>query len=149
MRRIEPCPVIVVEGILLLAVPALRDVFDLRLYVDTDDDVRLIRRIKRDMLERGRDIGSIETQYMGTVRAMHRLHVEPSKQHAHLIIPEGGENAPPWMSSAGACSTVCFRGDADGRGSGTLARGKPSEESAQEARDRSSAILLLKWRAPY
>jgi uridine kinase len=94
VRRIEPCPVIVVEGILLLAVPTLRDVFDLRLYVDTDDDVRLIRRIKRDMLERGRDIRSIEAQYMGTVRAMHRLHVEPSKQHADLIIPEGGENAP-------------------------------------------------------
>lgn len=93
VRPIEPCPVIVVEGILLLAVPALRDAFDLRLYVDTDDDVRLIRRIKRDMLERGRDITSIEAQYMGTVRAMHRLHVEPSKQHAHLIIPEGGDNA--------------------------------------------------------
>ncbi|MES1164957.1 MAG: uridine kinase [Verrucomicrobiota bacterium] len=93
VRRIAACPVIVVEGILLLAVPALRAVFDLRLYVDTDDDVRLIRRIKRDMLERGRDITAIEAQYMGTVRAMHRLHVEPSKQHAHLIIPEGGENA--------------------------------------------------------
>jgi uridine kinase len=94
VRLIEACPVIVVEGILLLAVPSLRAVFDLRLYVDTDDDVRLIRRTKRDMLERGRDIASIEAQYMGTVRAMHRLHVEPSKQHADLIIPEGGENAP-------------------------------------------------------
>jgi uridine kinase len=94
VRRIQPCPVVVVEGILLLAVPTLREVFDLRLYVHTDDDVRLIRRIKRDMLERGRDIASIEAQFMGSVRAMHRAHVEPSKQHAHLIIPEGGDNAP-------------------------------------------------------
>jgi len=92
VHRIEPCSVVVVEGILLLAVPELSEVFDLRLYVDTDDDVRLIRRIKRDMLERGRDIAAIEAQFMGSVRAMHRLHVEPSKQHAHLIIPEGGEN---------------------------------------------------------
>ena len=92
VHRIESCPVIVVEGILLLAVPALREVFDLRLYVDTPDDVRLIRRIKRDILERGRDIAAIEAQFMGSVRAMHRLHVQPSKQHAHLIIPEGGEN---------------------------------------------------------
>jgi uridine kinase len=94
VRHVRPCPVVVVEGILLLAVPALREVFDLRLYVHTDDDVRLIRRIKRDLLERGRDIASIEAQFMGSVRAMHRAHVEPSRQHAHLIIPEGGENAP-------------------------------------------------------
>ncbi len=93
VRRIEPCPVVVVEGILLLAVPSLREIFDLRLYVATDDDVRLIRRIRRDLLERGRDISSIEAQFMGTVRAMHLQHVEPSKQHAHLIIPEGGENS--------------------------------------------------------
>jgi uridine kinase len=93
VRRIEPCPVVVVEGILLLAVPALCEIFDLRLYVDTDDDVRLVRRIKRDMFERGRDISSIEAQFMGSVRSMHRQHVEPSKQHAHLIIPEGGENS--------------------------------------------------------
>jgi uridine kinase len=92
VRRIEPCPVVVVEGILLLAVPALCQIFDLRLYVDTDDDVRLVRRIKRDMYERGRDLSAIEAQFMGSVRAMHRQYVEPSKRHAHLIIPEGGEN---------------------------------------------------------
>jgi uridine kinase len=92
VHRIEPCSVIVVEGILLLAVPEVREVFDLRLYVDTADDIRLIRRIRRDMLERGRDITTIEAQYMGSVRAMHRLHVQPSKQYANLIIPEGGEN---------------------------------------------------------
>jgi uridine kinase len=85
--------VIVVEGILLFAVPELRDVFDLRLFVDTDDDIRLMRRIRRDVVDRGRDLRSVEQQYYGSVRPMHRLHVAPSKQHAHLVVPEGGENA--------------------------------------------------------
>jgi uridine kinase len=92
-RRLDPRPVIVVEGILLFAVEALRDLFDLRLYVDTPDDVRLLRRIRRDLLERGRDIGSVAAQYLSSVRAMHELHVAPTRRHAHLIIPEGGENA--------------------------------------------------------
>jgi uridine kinase len=92
-RRLDPCPIVVVEGILLFAVPAVRDLFDLRFFVDTPDDVRLLRRIKRDLLERGRDIASIEAQYLSTVRAMHELHVAPTRRHAHLIIPEGGENA--------------------------------------------------------
>jgi uridine kinase len=91
-RRIEPRRIVVVEGILLFAVPEVRDLFDLRLFVDTDDDIRLMRRIKRDLLHRGRDIESIQTQYYETVRPMHRLHVAPSKRFAHLIIPEGGEN---------------------------------------------------------
>lgn len=90
--HLEPRPVVVVEGILLLAVPEVRELFDLRLYVETPDDVRLLRRIKRDMLERGRDLASIEAQVMGSVRSMHALHVAPSRQHAHLLIPEGGEN---------------------------------------------------------
>jgi uridine kinase len=91
-RRIEPRPVVVVEGILLFAVPELYPLFDLRLFVDTADDLRLMRRIKRDLLERGRDIASVEAQYCGTVRAMHHLHVAPSKRHAHLVIPEDSEN---------------------------------------------------------
>lgn len=91
-RRIEPCRVIVVEGILTFALERLREMFDLRLYIDTDDDVRLMRRIKRDIVERGRDIMSIQHQYYHTVRPMHRLHVAPNRDHAHLIIPEGGEN---------------------------------------------------------
>lgn len=91
-HRVEPCRVIVVEGILAFAVEPLREMFDLRLYVDTDDDVRLMRRIKRDIVERGRDIMSIQHQYYHTVRPMHRLHVAPNKDHAHLIIPEGGQN---------------------------------------------------------
>jgi uridine kinase len=91
-RRIEPHRILVVEGILLFAVPELREAFDLRIFVDTDDDIRLMRRIKRDLLHRGRDIESIQKQYYETVRPMHRLHVAPSKRFAHLIIPEGGEN---------------------------------------------------------
>jgi uridine kinase len=93
VRRIEPTRIVVVEGILLFAVPELRHLFDLRIFVDTDDDIRLMRRIARDLVERGRDIASIEHQYYGSVRPMHLLHVAPSKQHAHLIVPEGGENA--------------------------------------------------------
>ena len=90
---VPACHVVVVEGILLFAVPELRNRFDLRLFVDTDDDIRLLRRIRRDVIDRGRDLHSVEQQYRGSVRPMHRLHVAPSKQHAHLIVPEGGENA--------------------------------------------------------
>ena len=90
---VPACHVIVVEGILLFAVPELRDRFDLRLFVDTDDDIRLLRRIRRDVVDRGRDLRSVEQQYYGSVRPMHQLHVAPSKQHAHLVVPEGGENA--------------------------------------------------------
>ena len=92
-RRLDPCAVVVVEGILLFAVPAVRDLFDLRLFVDTPDDVRLLRRIRRDLVDRGRDIDAIATQYLSSVRAMHELHVAPTRRHAHLLIPEGGENS--------------------------------------------------------
>jgi len=92
-HRITPSPIIVVEGILLFAVPELRNAFDLRIFVDTDDDIRLMRRIRRDLVDRGRDIADIERQYHDTVRPMHLLHVAPSKRFAHLIVPEGGENA--------------------------------------------------------
>ena len=91
-RLLPPCPVVVVEGILLFSVPALRQCFDLRVYVDTPDDVRLLRRIKRDLLERGRDIDSVAAQYLATVRQMHDLHVAPARAHAHLIVPDGGDN---------------------------------------------------------
>jgi uridine kinase len=93
-RRVEATRILVVEGILLYAVPELLDVFDLRLFVDTDDDIRLLRRLRRDVEERGRDVATIDAQYRGTVRPMHQLHVAPSRRHAHLIIPEGGENGP-------------------------------------------------------
>ena len=93
-RPLVPHPVVIVEGILLFAVEEVRSLFDLRLFVDTPDDVRLLRRIKRDLLERGRDLASVEAQYLGSVRLMHELHVAPTRRFAHLIIPEGGENAP-------------------------------------------------------
>jgi uridine kinase len=100
-HRIAPNPIVIVEGILLFAVASLREVMDLRLFVETDDDVRLLRRIRRDIEERGRDIASIETQYLQTVRPMHQQHVAPSRATAHLIIPEGGENAPALEVIAG------------------------------------------------
>ena len=93
-RPVDPRPIVIVEGILIFAVPSLRDAFDLRLFVDTDDDIRLLRRIRRDIEERGRDIAAIDEQYQRTVRPMHQLHVAPSRRHAHLIVPEGGENEP-------------------------------------------------------
>ena len=87
-----PSPVIVVEGILVLADRRLREVFDISLFVDTAADIRAFRRIKRDMEERGRTFTSIRAQYYETVRPMHLAFVEPSKRHADLIIPEGGNN---------------------------------------------------------
>lgn len=93
VRTLAPHPVVIIEGILLFAVPAVRELFDLRLFVDTPDDVRLLRRIKRDLTERGRDLASVEAQYLNTVRVMHDLHVAPTRRFAHLIIPEGGDNA--------------------------------------------------------
>ena len=91
-RRVEPKRIVVVEGILIFAVPELRDAFDLRIFVDTDDDIRLMRRIKRDIVDRARDIAAIQAQYYDTVRPMHLRHVAPSKRKAHIIVPEGGEN---------------------------------------------------------
>ncbi|RYZ07731.1 MAG: uridine kinase [Myxococcales bacterium] len=92
-RRVAPARIVAVEGILLFAIPDLCASFDLRIFVDTDDDIRLMRRIARDIVERQRDIASIQHQYYSTVRPMHLLHVAPSKRQAHLIVPEGGENA--------------------------------------------------------
>ena len=91
-RRVEPAPVILVEGILIFVEPDLRQLFDVKLYVDTDADVRFIRRLRRDVEERGRTIDSVCEQYLTTVRPMHQEFVEPSKRHADVIIPEGGFN---------------------------------------------------------
>ncbi len=88
----EPKPVILVEGILILAVAAVHNLLDVRLFVDTDPDVRLIRRIRRDLSERGRTVASVVEQWIQTVRPMHLDFVEPSKRNADLIIPEGGFN---------------------------------------------------------
>ncbi|OFT93282.1 MULTISPECIES: uridine kinase [Brevibacterium] len=90
--RVEPSPVLVVEGILLFALPELTEQLDLKLFVDTDADVRILRRIQRDVVERGRSLASVEEQYLKTVKPMHELYVDPSKRSADLIIPEGGRN---------------------------------------------------------
>lgn len=89
---VMPAKVIVVEGILIFAEPELRDRLDIKLFVDTDADVRILRRIVRDVRDRGRDLESIVTQYLTTVKPMHEMFVEPSKRYADIIIPEGGHN---------------------------------------------------------
>ena len=89
---IEPKRVIIVEGILIFEDDALRDLMDIRIFVDTDADVRLGRRILRDVEERGRTLQSVLEQYQTTVKPMHEMYVEPSKKHAHLVVPEGGRN---------------------------------------------------------
>ena len=90
--RIEPRPVIIVEGILIFEDQPLRDLMDIRIFVDTDADVRLCRRIKRDVNKRGRSLESVLTQYQTTVKPMHEKYVEPSKKYAHVVVPEGGKN---------------------------------------------------------
>ncbi len=89
---IEPRPVILVEGILILAEKSVRDLLDIKVFVDTDADLRFIRRLLRDTTERGRSLGSVVEQYLKTVRPMHLEFVEPSKRYADVIIPEGGHN---------------------------------------------------------
>jgi len=91
-RRITPEPVILVEGILIFVERALRDLIDVKIFVDTDADLRFIRRLRRDIAERGRTMESVIDQYLATVRPMHLEFVEPSKRYADLIIPEGGFN---------------------------------------------------------
>lgn len=92
VRTIQPAPILIVEGILLLAIPQMRELFDLKVYVDTDGDIRLLRRIERDMAMRGRNLSSVRDQYLTSVKPMHDLYVEPSKQHADMIVPNGGTN---------------------------------------------------------
>ena len=90
--HLEPKPVIIVEGILIFENEPLRELMDIRLFVDTDADIRLCRRIKRDVNKRGRTLESVLTQYQATVKPMHEKYVEPSKKYANLVIPEGGKN---------------------------------------------------------
>ncbi len=91
-RRVEPRTVMLVEGILIFADPELRKLFDVKIFVDTDADIRLIRRLQRDLSERGRTFESVIRQYQETVRPMHLEFVEPSKRYADVIVPEGGFN---------------------------------------------------------
>ena len=90
--RIQPRKVIIVEGILIFAEEALRELMDIRIFVDTDADVRLCRRIKRDVNKRGRSLESVLLQYQTTVKPMHEKYVEPSKKYASIVVPEGGKN---------------------------------------------------------
>ena len=91
-QKIESAQIIIVEGILLFTVPGVRDLLDLKIFVDTDDDIRVLRRIERDISERSRDFDSIKEQYMTTVKPMHDAFVQPSKQYADIIVPRGGHN---------------------------------------------------------
>lgn len=91
-RHIEPGPVIIVEGILVFVDKRIRDLLDMKIFVDTDADIRIMRRIRRDIEDRGRNFVTIREQYYRTVRPMHLQFVEPSKRWADVIIPEGGEN---------------------------------------------------------
>ena len=91
-EHIVPSNIVIVEGIVAFAVPELREVFDMKIFVDTPDDIRFIRRVKRDMNDRGRTLESVVNQYLETVRPMHLAFVEPSKRYADIIVPEGGKN---------------------------------------------------------
>ena len=90
--RIEPQPIVIVEGILIFADPRLLEQLDIKVFVDTPDDIRFIRRLRRDIAERGRTVESVMDQYLATVRPMHMQFVESSKRYADVIIPEGGHN---------------------------------------------------------
>ena len=94
VQRVTPAQIIVVEGILVLYEPALRELFDLKIFVDTDADVRFIRRLQRDVADRGRTPDSVIDQYLTTVRPSHLTFIEPTKRYADIIVPHGGMNAP-------------------------------------------------------
>ena len=93
VQHIEPAPVLIVEGILPFVEPELCELFDYKIYVDTDADERILRRILRDVKERGRSLDSVIHQYLTTVKPMHEAFVEPSKRNADIIVPNGGENS--------------------------------------------------------
>lgn len=90
--EVKPTRVIIVEGILIFAEPALRELMDIKIFVDTDADVRILRRVLRDVKERERTLDSVVSQYLNTVKPMHEAFVEPSKKYADIIVPQGGRN---------------------------------------------------------
>jgi uridine kinase len=102
-ETLKPKPVVIVEGILIFAEPRVLDLLDVRVFVDTPDDIRLMRRLKRDIIERGRTVERTLEQYERTIRPMHFEFVEPSKRHADIIIPEGGQ---PHISIEFLCGLV-------------------------------------------
>jgi uridine kinase len=107
-RHVAPAPVVIVEGILVFAEAALRDQMDIKIFVDTDADIRLMRRIRRDLEQRGRTFESVRAQYYATVRPMHIEHVEPSKRWADLIVPEGGDNKVALEVLLGQLGKIAF-----------------------------------------
>ena len=101
VRRVEPTPVILLDGILILAEPSLRELLDVKIFVDTDADIRLMRRIERDAVERGRSLSSVLTQYRDTVRSMHERYVQPSLQYADVVL-QGSRQNPAAVALIGA-----------------------------------------------
>ncbi len=91
-EKINPCPIIIVEGLMIFVEKEIRDLMDIKVFVDTDSDIRIVRRIKRDIEERGRTLDSVITQYINSVRPMHLEFIEPTKRYADVIVPEGGYN---------------------------------------------------------
>ena len=112
VTRIVPSRIIIVEGILIFENEALRDLMDIRIFVDTDADIRLSRRVKRDVNKRGRSLESVLTQYQETVKPMYEKYVEPSKKFAHILVPEGGKNTSP-RSLSSACWKSIWREEWD------------------------------------
>jgi uridine kinase len=110
-RRVEPYRVVLLEGILIFADGALRRLMDVKIYVDTDPDIRFIRRLERDIAERGRTMDSVIHQYLATVRPMHQEFVEPSKRYADVIIPEGGFNEVAMDMVAARIKTLLAGGE--------------------------------------
>ncbi|HVK88517.1 MAG TPA: uridine kinase [Kofleriaceae bacterium] len=110
-RRVEPARVIIVEGILVFTEAALREQMDVKIFVDTDADIRLMRRIRRDLEHRGRTFASVRDQYYATVRPMHLEYVEPSKRWADLIVPEGGDNRVALDVLLGQLGRIAFGRD--------------------------------------
>ena len=121
-REVAPRPVVLVEGILIFVERTLREQFDIKIYVDADADLRFIRRLQRDIAERGRTVDSVIEQYLGTVRPMHLEFVESSKRHADLIVPRGGSNTIAIDMVATKVQSMVE--DKDGRGLAFLA-GRP------------------------
>ena len=107
-RHVAPAPVVIVEGILVFVEAGLRDQMDIKIFVDTDADIRLMRRIRRDLEQRGRTFESVRAQYYATVRPMHIEHVEPSKRWADLIVPEGGDNKVALEVLLGQLGKIAF-----------------------------------------
>ncbi len=110
--HVEPAQIVLVEGILVFVEKSLRELLDMRIYVDTDADIRFIRRLQRDMIDRGRSLDSIVKQYMATVRPMHLEFVEPSKRYAHVIVPEGGDNQVAMEMISSTLQAVLRRSEA-------------------------------------